>query len=58
MPICGIKEDMLIPLICLRTDFEPEKTIRNISVFDITTAVTELTGVDANVEWEGKSLLC
>ena len=52
------KEDMLIPIICMGADFEAGKVMERVNICDIAPTITDLMGVSADAEWEGKSLLC
>ena len=51
------KEDMLIPLICIGSDFEPGSKFESAGICDIAPTITELTGVPAVEDWKGKSLI-
>lgn len=52
-----LPEDMNIPVILFGKDFEGGREIENVDIKDIAPTVTALLGVNANGEWEGKSLL-
>lgn len=51
------REDMRIPLICIGPDFVPGKVLEKAGICDIAPTVTDLMGVPAPGEWEGRSLL-
>ena len=50
-------EDMNIPVILMGKAFKEGRQIQNADIKDIAPTVTALLGVNANSEWEGKSLL-
>jgi arylsulfatase A-like enzyme len=50
-------EDMLIPIIIKGKDFEAGKILENATILDIAPTVTKLLGLEADEEWEGKSLI-
>lgn len=52
-----LKEDMTIPLFVLGPDFKAGREMQNVSIKDIAPTVTKLLGVEADSEWEGKSLI-
>ena len=52
------KEDMLIPLVCIGSCFQPGAVLEQPGICDIAPTVTQLLGAAAAREWEGKSLLC
>lgn len=52
-----LPEDMTIPMFLLGKDFAPGKILENVGIMDIAPTVTALLGVDADDDWEGKSLL-
>lgn len=52
-----LPEDMNIPVILMGKAFEEGRQIQNADIKDIAPTVTALLGVNANSEWEGKSLL-
>lgn len=52
-----IKEDMLIPLIIIGDDFKENTVIENANIKDIAPTVTKVLGVEADKEWEGKSII-
>ena len=52
-----VPEDMLIPIICIGSEFEPGNVLSKVNICDIAPTVTKLMGISACKEWEGKSLL-
>ena len=52
-----IPEDMTIPVFALGKDFEPGKVLENVSILDFAPTVAKLLGVQADRDWEGKSLI-
>lgn len=49
------KEDMLIPLVCIGSCFQPGAVLEQPGICDIAPTVTQLLGLPAAREWEGKS---
>ena len=52
-----LEEDMTIPLFVLGEDFKAGNEMQNVNIKDIAPTVTKLLGVEADGEWEGKSLI-
>lgn len=53
-----IKEDMTIPLIMMGEEFEMGKVMdEEVNIKDIAPTVTRLFGIEADGDWEGKSLI-
>lgn len=50
-------EDMTIPVLIEGKDFEAGKELPEVSIKDIAPTIAALVGVEADDEWEGKSLL-
>ena len=50
-------EDMLIPIIINGKDFEKGRIFEDANIMDIAPTITKLAGVNADDEWEGKSLI-
>jgi bisphosphoglycerate-independent phosphoglycerate mutase (AlkP superfamily) len=52
-----ILEDTTIPLFMLGEEFEQGKVIDTASIIDLAPTIVKIMGVQADEEWEGKSLL-
>lgn len=53
----GIPEDITIPIIIYGKDIEKGKVLKDANIKDIAPTITKLLGIEADNEWEGKSLL-
>lgn len=51
------KEDMLIPLVCIGSDFTPKAVLKDANICDIAPTIAKLMGVPVCDEWEGRSLI-
>ena len=52
-----LDEDMTIPLFLLGSAFPAGKELSDVTIMDIAPTITELLGVAAPAQWEGKSLV-
>ena len=52
-----LDEDMTIPLFLLGSAFPAGKELSDVTIMDIAPTITELLGVAASAQWEGKSLV-
>ncbi len=52
-----LDEDMVIPLICHGSAFDPSRSLDGASIKDIAPTVAVLLGVKPDDEWEGRNLL-
>jgi len=50
-------EDMTIPMFFVGSEFKPAKELNNVSLLDISPTIADIMGIEAAVEWEGKSVL-
>lgn len=50
-------EDMTIPILFVGKDFAKGKELDSVSIMDIAPTITALFGVEADEDWEGKSLI-
>lgn len=53
----NIPEDMIIPLYIIGKDFEEGKIIEDANITDIAPTIAKLLGVEADEDWDGKSLI-
>jgi len=53
----NIPEDMTIPITCHGPMFEKGSILENASIIDIAPTITEILGIPADPDWEGKSLI-
>ena len=51
------QEDMTIPMFFIGENFEKGKELHNVRILDLAPTITKIMGVQADREWEGKSLI-